>query len=54
MHEVDQRRAAYIRRHFGQEWTNRHLYDLVICSSIGVERAAAAILCAAGLERRTD
>ncbi len=53
-HDMDRRRAAYIRRYFGQEWTDRHLYDLVICSSIGVERAAAAIVCAAGLERHKD
>ncbi len=52
--EMDRRRAAYIRRYFGQEWTNRHLYDLLVCSSTGVERAAATILCAAGLERRKD
>jgi cytidylate kinase len=46
---VDGRRAAYIRRYFGQDWTNRHLYHLAICSSIGLERVASAILCAAGL-----
>ncbi len=50
--ETDRRRAAYIWRHFGQEWTNRHLYDLLICSSLGVEKAVSAILCAAGLEPR--
>ncbi len=48
--ESDRRRAAYIRRYFGQDWTNRHLYDLAVCSSIGLERVAETILCAAGLK----
>ncbi|HYK88749.1 MAG TPA: cytidylate kinase-like family protein, partial [Acidobacteriota bacterium] len=47
--ETDRRRAAYIRRHFGQDWMKRHLYNLQICSSIGMEQVAAAILCAANL-----
>jgi len=48
-HERDRRRAAYIKHHFRQEWTNQHLYHMMICSSIGCERAADVILCAAGL-----
>ncbi|HZS50987.1 MAG TPA: cytidylate kinase-like family protein [Bryobacterales bacterium] len=48
--ESDRRRAAYIRRYFGQDWTNRHLYDLAVCSSIGLERVVETILCAAGLK----
>jgi cytidylate kinase len=51
-HATDARRAAYIRRRFGQDWTNRHLYHLSICSSIGIERAAEVILYAAGLPAR--
>jgi cytidylate kinase len=42
----DRRREAYIRRHFGQEWTNPHLYDLMLCSSMGETAAVAAILAA--------
>jgi cytidylate kinase len=42
----DRRRAAYIRLHFGHDWTNRRLYDLMICSTIGESAAAAAILAA--------
>ncbi len=42
----DRRREAYIRRHFGQEWTNPHLYDLMLCSSMGETTAVAAILAA--------
>ncbi len=48
--EVDRKRAAYIQRHFGQDWTNRHLYNLMICSSMGLEKACDAVLCAAGLK----
>ncbi len=49
MDEWDRRREAYIRRHFGQEWTNPHLYDLMLCSSMGLKAAAAAILAAVRL-----
>jgi cytidylate kinase len=44
----DRRRQAYIRRYFGQEWTNPHLYDLMLCSSMGEAAATAAILAAVG------
>jgi cytidylate kinase len=47
--ERDTIRAAYVQRHFGQDWTDRHLYHLIICSSIGLEASASAILCAAGM-----
>jgi cytidylate kinase len=47
--EQDRRRAAYIQHYFHQDWKNPHLYHMMLCSSIGVERAADAILCAAGL-----
>ncbi len=47
--ESDRKRAAYIYRHFGQGWTNRHLYNLMICSSVGLETVCKTILCAAGL-----
>jgi cytidylate kinase len=48
-HERDAMRAAYIERHFGQDVTDRHLYHLSICSSVGLEKAADSIICAAGL-----
>ncbi len=44
--EWDQRRAAYIRRHYGQEWTNPHLFDMMVCSSMGLDAAADAVLAA--------
>ncbi|HSU68788.1 MAG TPA: cytidylate kinase-like family protein [Tepidisphaeraceae bacterium] len=47
--ERDRRRAAYIRYHFDQEWTNPHLYHLMLCSSMGVKKAADVVLCAAGV-----
>jgi len=47
--ERDARRSDYIRYHFDQDWRNPHFYNLMLCSSIGVERAADTILCAAGL-----
>lgn len=47
----DHRRSTYIRRYFGQDWTNRRLYDLMLCSSMGEDAAAAAILAAIELHR---
>src|SRR5690242_2600195 len=32
----DRRRAEYIRYHFNQEWTNPHLYQMMLCSSVGI------------------
>ena len=36
--EMDRARAAYVRRHFGCDWANRHLYDLMIDSSWATRR----------------
>ena len=47
--EADRRRAAYVYHHFGQDWTNRHLYNLMLCSSMGIEKACDTILCASSL-----
>lgn len=47
--ETDRQRAAYVRRFFNRDWTDRWLYHLSICASVGVESAAETILCAAGL-----
>lgn len=47
--DMDRFRESYIRRHFHQEWTDRHLYDLMVNSCVGLEQAAQAIACAAGL-----
>ena len=41
--ERDRQRAAYIRHHFNEDWTNPHLYHFMLCSAIGIERAADAI-----------
>jgi cytidylate kinase len=42
----DRRRQAYIRLYYGQEWNNPHLYDLMLCSSVGEAAAAATIVAA--------
>jgi cytidylate kinase len=47
--EFDQMRAAYIRRFYGCEFTDRHLYHLMINSDIGIDQAVEVILKAAGL-----
>jgi cytidylate kinase len=40
----DSERATYVRRYFGQDWSNRHLYNLMICSSAGEEASTSTIL----------
>lgn len=47
--ERDRRRSAYIHHYFGAEWRDPHLYNLMLCSAIGLERAADVILMTAGL-----
>ena len=49
LEEFDRSRAAYIRRYYKCDWAHRHLYDLLINSDVGIERAVETILCAAGL-----
>jgi cytidylate kinase len=40
----DDERAAYIRRHFDCDWTDRHLYDLMLSSSMGQDRIASILV----------
>jgi cytidylate kinase len=42
----DAARAAYVRTHFSEDWQNRHLYHLMVSSSLGEDEAAAVILSA--------
>jgi cytidylate kinase len=41
---VDRGRAAYIKRYFRVEWPDRHLFHLMVNSSIGDEAAVETIL----------
>jgi hypothetical protein len=41
---IDSERAAFIKHYFGKEWPNRHLYDLMINSSNGIDVAVELIL----------
>jgi cytidylate kinase len=52
--QMDHKRSVYIRRHFERDWTDRHLYNLMICSSIGLEAACNCILCAMGLSEHSS
>ena len=47
--EFDRIRAAYIRSYYRCDWTDRHLYHLMINSDLGIDRAVEVILNAAGL-----
>ncbi len=42
----DETRAAYVRDHYGEDWQNRHLYHLMISSSLGEKEAVSIILSA--------
>lgn len=48
---TDRERAAYVRLHFGQDWSNQHLYHLMISSSLGEEVVVSTIQTAMGLRR---
>lgn len=50
--DQDRHRAEYIRHYFGQDWMNPHLYHLMLCATMGPDRAAQTILFAAGLDGR--
>lgn len=41
--QVDTERAHYLKLHFGKEWNNPHLYDLMISSGDDEERTARII-----------
>jgi cytidylate kinase len=45
----DQERAALIRRYFSQDWSNRHLYDLMVSSKLGEQVVLSTILSAMGV-----
>ena len=44
-------RAAYIRRYFGQDWTDRRLYHMMINSCMGFEAMVQSTVDGAGLAR---
>jgi len=46
LEETDRERAAYIRRHFGENWLDRRLYDLMVNAALGEEAAVSIILAA--------
>lgn len=45
----DRERAAFIQQYFKQDWSNRHLYDLMISSCLGEELVASVIMNAMGV-----
>jgi cytidylate kinase len=45
---MDAERARYVRLNFGQNWADRHLYDLLVSSKPGDEATASIILAAMG------
>jgi hypothetical protein len=49
MVDVHRIRASYVRRNHERDWTDRHLYNLMMNSKVGDSRVVATILAAAGL-----
>jgi CMP/dCMP kinase len=45
---VDRLRAAYVRRYFGCSFGDRACFDLMVDSSLGIDRTVAVLLAAAG------
>ncbi len=52
--DFDRTRAAYIRQYYNSDWADRALYHLMINSDMGIERATAVILSAAGLSAQAN
>jgi cytidylate kinase len=48
LHDVDRARAAFVRHYYGCDRTDRALYDLMVSSRVGEDRAVRAILAAVG------
>lgn len=46
---TDKRRAAYVKRYFDQDWTDRRLYHMMINSCMGFEAMIEATIIGAGL-----
>lgn len=46
----DRDRAAYVKHHYGCEWTNPHLYHAMFSSIVGEDAVAAAIMRAMGIQ----
>lgn len=46
---TDRQRAAYVRRYFGQDWTDRRLYHMMINSCMGFDAMIEATIEGAGL-----
>jgi cytidylate kinase len=41
---IDQERATFVRKYYGKEWPNRHLYHLMINSAVGDDVVIRTIL----------
>ena len=50
---TDRRRAAYIRRFYGQDWADRRLYHLMMDSCMGEAAMMGAVMAASGLANRS-
>ena len=46
---TDRRRATYVRTFYDQDWTNRHLYQLMLNSCMGMDAMVSATVEAAAL-----
>lgn len=53
MTAMDKQRAAYIRRHFQQDWTDRRLYHMMINSCMGFDAMIQSTIIGAGLAHLT-
>lgn len=52
--EMDHSRAEYVRRNYENNWTDPHLYHLMISSTLGEETAAALIVAAMQAPARNE
>ncbi len=46
VNEIDRVRASYVHYYYGCHWDQRELYDVIVNTDLGIEKAAEIVLCA--------
>ena len=54
IHSMDAQRLGYVRRHYGENWLNPYLYDIMIDSKNQPEKAARLIISAMMMASATE
>lgn len=52
LESVDRERAAFVKKYYGKDWPDRHLYDMMLNTEVGDEAAIKTILDAVEIANR--